>query len=65
MHKETEKAGHKTALLVYCTQEEAQRIRLAARLERRTISGFVVNAVMTRLEVQARLEIKKKSHTPA
>lgn len=45
----------KTALLIYCTQEEAEQIRSAAKFERRTISGFVINAVMTRLAVEKRL----------
>jgi uncharacterized protein (DUF1778 family) len=44
----------KTALLIYCTPEEAEQIRLAAKQERRTITGFVMNAVTMRLAVRYR-----------
>ncbi len=40
----------KAALFVRCTDEEAERIRHAAKMERRTVSGFVLNAVMNRIE---------------
>lgn len=53
------KRGDKTALLIYCTREEAERIRTAAKRERRTISGFVMNAVMTRLGVWERTETRR------
>ena len=36
----------RTALLLRCTREEAETIRAAAALERRTLSGFILNAVM-------------------
>ena len=39
----------KTAILVRCTREEAELIRKAAAVERRTLSGFVLNAVMNRI----------------
>jgi uncharacterized protein (DUF1778 family) len=45
----------KTALLIYCTAEEADQIRFAAKQERRTITGFVMNAVATRLAIRYRL----------
>jgi hypothetical protein len=51
----TRKASGKTALLIYCTFEEAEQIKLAAKRERRTISGFVMNAVMARFAVEGRL----------
>ena len=44
----------KTALLIYCTPEEADQIRFAAKQERRTITGFVMNAVTNRLAVRYR-----------
>lgn len=47
----------RTALLIYCTREEAERIRAAAKRERRTITGFVMNAVMNRLGVQERIQV--------
>jgi uncharacterized protein (DUF1778 family) len=37
------------AILIRCTEAEAERIRQAARVERRTISGFVLNAVFNRI----------------
>ncbi len=42
----------KTAILVRCTKEEAEMIRKAAALERRTLSGFVLNAVMNRIRTR-------------
>lgn len=35
----------RTALLVRCSQKEAELIRQACKLERRTQSGYVLNAV--------------------
>lgn len=43
----------KTAILLRCTQDEAEMIRRAATLERRTLSGFILNAVMNRLRARA------------
>jgi uncharacterized protein (DUF1778 family) len=45
----------RTAILIRCTHDEAQIIREAARRERRTISAFVLNAVMTRVATQKRI----------
>jgi hypothetical protein len=39
----------RTALLIRCSREEAERIRKAAKRERRTVSGYVLNAVLTRI----------------
>jgi uncharacterized protein (DUF1778 family) len=50
----------KTALLVYCTHEEAEMIRRLAKQERRTISGFVMTAVANRLAVHSRLLAAEK-----
>ena len=55
-----ETSEKKTALLIYCTRQEAEQIRTAAKFERRTISGFVINAVMTRLAVGQRLEKRRE-----
>ncbi len=49
----------RTALLIYCTREEAARVRAAAGRERRTISGFVMNAVMARFGQAAELQTEK------
>lgn len=46
----------RTALLVRCSEEEAAVIREAARRERRTISGFILNAVLNRITNQKKLE---------
>jgi len=43
----------KTAILLRCTPEEAALIRHAAATERRTLSGFILNAVMNRLRSRA------------
>ena len=58
--KSTSKSGqpndsHRKALLIRCTPEEAQQIHEAAERERRTISAFVLNAVMNRISVQHRV----------
>lgn len=44
----------RTALLIRCTNEEAEAIRNAAGRERRTVSSFVLNAVMNRIAIQNR-----------
>ncbi|MGE5207179.1 MAG: DUF1778 domain-containing protein [Chlamydiota bacterium] len=46
----------RTALLVRCSEEEAEMIRDAAKRERRTISGFILNAVLNRIANQKRIE---------
>jgi uncharacterized protein (DUF1778 family) len=49
-------AKQRTALLVRCSEEEAETIREAAKRERRTISGFILNSVLNRIANQQRLE---------
>jgi len=49
-------AKQRTALLVRCSEEEAEAIRDAAKRERRTISGFILNAVLNRIENQKKIE---------
>jgi hypothetical protein len=39
----------RTALLIRCSREEADKIRKAAKRERRTVSGYVLNAVLRRI----------------
>jgi hypothetical protein len=39
----------KAAVFVRCTEDEAERIRRTAKAERRTVSGFVLNAVFNRI----------------
>lgn len=50
----------RTVLLVCCTREEAQQIRTAPKRERRSISGFVLNAVMTRFALEGRLQERRE-----
>jgi uncharacterized protein (DUF1778 family) len=52
----------RTAILIRCTRAEAELIRRAARAQRRTISGFILNAIMTRL--QARVRVVAGAHPP-
>jgi hypothetical protein len=44
----------RTALLIRCSAEEADLIRQAATVERRTISGYILNCIMRRIAVNAR-----------
>ncbi|HVP51778.1 MAG TPA: DUF1778 domain-containing protein [Terriglobales bacterium] len=59
----------KGALFVRCTEEEAERIRRTAKAERRTVSGFVLNAVFNRIAIRERLlseqEQESKPRGPA
>jgi len=61
MKKGIRPATNRTALLIYCTKEEAERIRIAAKRERRTISGFVMNAVMSRFVMEGRLQERREN----
>jgi uncharacterized protein (DUF1778 family) len=36
----------RTALLIYCSQEEFEKIHTMAEIEHRTLSGYVLNIVM-------------------
>jgi len=45
----------KAALFVRCTEEEAEKIRRTAKAERRTVGGFILNAVFNRIAVRERL----------
>ena len=48
----------RTALLVRCSTREADLIREAARAERRTVSGYILNALLERIAVRE----KTKKH---
>src|SRR5215831_2459763 len=43
--------GCRTALLLNCSEEEAQSVREQARLQRRTLSGYILNILMRTIEV--------------
>ena len=63
---EDDKKESRCALLIRCTQEEANAIREAARLQRRTVSAFVLQAVMRSITVQQRLAVPvQKLHNHA
>jgi len=48
--------NRRTALLVRCSDKEAEDIRQAAKRERRTLSGFILNAVLNRIAKQKKIE---------
>jgi uncharacterized protein (DUF1778 family) len=45
----------RTALLIRCSTEEAERIRIEAQKERRTLSGYVLNAMTRTLQFEDKL----------
>jgi uncharacterized protein (DUF1778 family) len=45
----------KAAIFVRCTEQEAEKVRQTARAERRTLSGFVLNAVFSHIAMRDRL----------
>lgn len=58
----------RAAILLRCSQEEAEMIRRAAKAERRTISAYLLNAVSNRIAGRVRLmeqqPWKRKRETP-
>jgi uncharacterized protein (DUF1778 family) len=50
------------ALFVRCTEDEANRIRQAANSERRSLSGYILNAVLNR--IAAREKLLSEANTP-
>ncbi len=55
----------KTAFLVRCTEEEADLIRHAAAVEHRTLSGYILNAAITRIKARQnmpQLKNRKSEH---
>jgi uncharacterized protein (DUF1778 family) len=51
-------ASKRTALLIRCSVEEAERIRSAAKKEGRTLSGYVLHCLHRRLELEGEMEMK-------
>ena len=51
----------RTALLIRCSQEEAEKIREAAKRERRTLSGYVLHTVLNRIPNRE----KSRAYAPA
>jgi predicted transcriptional regulator len=56
------KNPERTTLLINLSVEEAQRIREAARKQDRTISAYVVRALMNRIRVEN--EVQKQQRQP-
>jgi len=50
----------RTTLLINLSVQEAEQIRNAARRQDRTISAFVLRAVMNRINIEGQLEIRKE-----
>lgn len=48
-------------MLLRCTPGEAALIRLAAGLSRRSVNGFILHTVLSRIDLQHRLEKKVAS----
>ena len=63
MNMKRRRNPNRTMLLICCSCEEAERIRTAAKRERRSISGFVMHAVMTRFALEGRLQERRESQT--
>lgn len=63
-YRANDRVAKRTALLIRCSREEADKIREMAQRERRTVSGYVLHAVISRIAIQERLQqrqwIKRK-----
>lgn len=53
----------KAALFVRCTEEEAEKIRRTAKAERRSLSGFMLNAVFNRIAMRDRLLAEQEAES--
>jgi len=53
--------GARTALLICCSLEEAQKIRREARFEHRTVAGYVLNILARALRLEERLAAQLSS----
>lgn len=53
----------KAALFVRCTEEEAEKIRRTAKAERRSLSGFMLNAVFSRIAMRDRLLAEQEAES--
>ncbi len=65
MARKAKQVSGRTALLIHCSRQEAEQIRRAAKKERRTISGFVLNAVLSKFELEERLEERRQNYREA
>jgi hypothetical protein len=53
----------RTALLIRCSKEEAERVRIEAEKQRRTISGYVLQIMSRAIEIENRLLAKIDPYT--
>jgi hypothetical protein len=53
----------RTALLIRCSKEEAERVRIEADKQRRTISGYVLQIMGRAIEIENRLLAKINPYT--
>lgn len=54
----------RTALLIRCSKEEAERIRIGAEKQRRTISGYTLQVMNRALDIEDRVFTKIGSYNP-
>ena len=52
------------ALFIRCSEEDAEKIRSAAKAERRTVSGYILNAVMSRVDAREKMLQQSDPPTP-
>jgi len=52
----------RAALLILCSKDEAEKIRSAAKRERRTLSGYVLHAVLNRITHQEKSRTRTLPH---
>jgi uncharacterized protein (DUF1778 family) len=53
----------RTALLIRCSKEEAEKIRDAAERERRTLSGYVLNTILRRISNQEKTRLNSPNRS--
>jgi uncharacterized protein (DUF1778 family) len=53
----------RTALLIRCSKEEAEKIRDAAKRERRTLSGYVLNTILRRISNQEKTRLNSPNRS--
>jgi hypothetical protein len=54
----------RTALLIRCSKEDADRVRIEADRQRRTISGYVLHIMGRAIEIEERLLTKINPYSP-
>jgi hypothetical protein len=57
--------AERTAFLIRCSREEADKIRAAAKRERRMMSGYVLNAVLSRIAYSERVRRPLRDRWPS